>query len=191
MPIDTRFRDYSPSQDFLLPPSLREWLPSDHLANFISEVVDARDLSEVVDAYDNSQGGQAPFDPLLLTKLLVYACGVGVPRSRRFERSIYEVIRFRVLSANQHPDHVTISELRKRHLVALSRILLQVLELCRQAGLVKLGHVALDGTRVKVNASKQKAMSYDRMHRKADELQAEFARLLAEAEATDASEDVR
>jgi transposase len=191
MPIDTRFRDYSPSQDFLLPPSLREWLPSDHLANFISDVVDALDLSEIVDAYDNSQGGQAPFHPLLMTKLLLYAYCIGVPSSRRIEKSTYEVIPFRVLSANQHPDHDTISEFRKRHLVALSRIFLQVLELCRRAGLVKLGHVALDGTKVKANASKHKAMSYDRMQRKADELQAEIARLLAEAEATDAAEDVR
>jgi len=191
MPIDTRFRDYSPSQDFLLPPSLREWLPSDHLANFISDVVDALDLSEIVDAYDNSQGGQAPFHPLLMTKLLLYAYCIGVPSSRRIEKSTYEVIPFRVLSANQHPDHDTISEFRKRHLVALSRIFLQVLELCRKAGLVKLGHVALDGTKVKANASKHKAMSYDHMQRKADELQAEIARLLAEAEATDAAEDVR
>ena len=191
MPIDTRFRDYSPSQDFLLPPSLREWLPSDHLANFISDVVDALDLSEIVDAYDNSQGGQAPFHPLLMTKLLLYAYCIGVPSSRRIEKSTYEVIPFRVLSANQHPDHDTISEFRKRHLVALSRIFLQVLELCRKAGLVKLGHVALDGTKVKANASKHKAMSYDRMQRKADELQAEIARLLAEAEAIDAAEDVK
>jgi transposase len=191
MPIDTRFRDYSPSQDFLLPPSLREWLPSDHLANFISDVVDALDLSEVVDAYDNSQGGQAPFHPVLMTKLLLYAYCIGVPSSRRIEKSTYEVIPFRVLSANQHPDHDTISEFRKRHLVALGRIFLQVLELCRKAGLVKLGHVALDGTKVKANASKHKAMSYDHMQKKTDELKAEIARLLAEAEAVDAAEDVR
>lgn len=191
MPIDTRFRDYSPSQDFLLPPSLREWLPPDHLANFVSDVVDALDLSEIVDAYDNSQGGQAPFHPLLMTKLLLYAYCIGVPSSRRIEKSTYEVIPFRVLSANQHPDHDTISEFRKRHLVALSRIFLQVLELCRKAGLVKLGHVALDGTKVKANASKHKAMSYDHMQKKTDELEAEIARLLAEAEAIDAAEDVR
>ena len=191
MPTDTRFRDYSPNQDFLLPPSLREWLPSDHLANFISDVVDALDLSEIIDAYDNSQGGQAPFHPVMMTKLLLYAYCIGVPSSRRIEKSTYEVIPFRVLSANQHPDHDTISEFRKRHLVALSRIFLQVLELCRKAGLVKLGHVALDGTKVKANASKHKAMSYDHMQKKTDELKAEIARLLAEAEAMDAAEDVR
>ena len=191
MPTDTRFRDYSPNQDFLLPPSLREWLPSDHLASFISDVVDALDLSEIIDAYDNSQGGQAPFHPVLMTKLLLYAYSIGVPSSRRIEKSTYEVIPFRVLSANQHPDHDTISEFRKRHLVALGRIFLQVLELCRKAGLVKLGHVALDGTKVKANASKHKAMSYDHMQKKTDELKAEIARLLAEAEAVDAAEDTR
>ena len=191
MPTENRFRDYSPNQDFLLPPSLREWLPADHLAGFISDVVDTLDLSEIIDDYDNSQGGQAPFHPVMMVKLLLYAYCVGVPSSRRIEKSTYEVIPFRVLSANQHPDHDTISEFRKRHLVALSRIFLQVLELCRQAGLVKLGQVALDGTKVKANASKHKAMSYDHMQQKADELQAEIARLLAEAEAADKAEDVR
>jgi transposase len=161
------------------------------LANFISDVVDALDLSEIVDAYDNSQGGQAPFHPVLMTKLLLYAYCIGVPSSRRIEKSTYEVIPFRVLSANQHPDHDTISEFRKRHLVALSRIFLQVLELCRKAGLVKLGHVAWDGTKVKANASKHKAMSYDHMQKKTDELEAEIARLLGEAEAIDTAEDVR
>ncbi len=191
MPTDNCFRDYSPNQDFLLPPSLREWLPADHLAGFISDVVDTLDLSEIVDDYDNSQGGQAPFHPVMVVKLLLYACCVGVPSSRWFERSTYEAIPFGVLSAIQHPDHETLAEFRRRHLVALSRIFLEVLELCRQAGLVRLGQVALDGTRVKANASKHKAMSYDHMQQKSDELQAEIARLLAEAEAADKAEDVR
>ena len=186
-----RFREYNPNQDFLLPPSLREWLPSDHLANFISDVVDTLDLSEITNVYDNSQDGQAPFHPVLMTKLLLYAYCIGVPSSRRVERSTCEVIPFRVLSANQYPDHDTIAEFRKRHLVALSRIFLQVLLLCQKAGLVKLGHVALDGTRVKANASKHKAMSYEHMQKKTDELAAEIARLLAEAEATDTVEDTR
>jgi len=186
-----RFREYNPDQDFLLPPSLREWLPSDHLANFISDVVDTLDLSEIVNGYDNSQGGQAPFHPVLMVKLLLYAYCVGVPSSRRIERSTYEVIPFRVLSANQYPDHDTIAEFRKRHLAALSRIFLQVLKLCQKAGLVKLGHVALDGTKVKANASKHKAMSYEYMQKKADELEAEIARLLSEAEAVDKAEDIR
>jgi transposase len=186
-----RFRDYNPSQDFLLPPSLREWLPQEHLANFISDVVDTLDLSEIIDAYDNSQGGQASFHPVLMVKLILYAYCVGVPSSRKIEKSTYDVISFRVLSANQYPDHDTIAEFRKRHLVALSRLFLQVLRLCQKAGLVKLGHVALDGTKVKANASKHKAMSYEYMGKRSDELQAEIARLLAEAQATDEAEDAR
>jgi len=186
-----RFREYNPDQDFLLPPSLREWLPSDHLANFISDVVDKLDLSEIVSDYDNSQGGQAPFHPVLMVKLILYAYCVGVPSSRRIEKSTYEVIPFRVLAANQYPDHDTIAEFRKRHLAALSRIFLQVLKLCQKAGLVKLGHVALDGTKVKANASKHKAMSYEHMQKKTGELEAEIARLMAEAETVDRAEDAR
>jgi transposase len=186
-----RFRDYCPEQDFLFPPSLRDWLPENHLANFISDVVDALDLSEIINAYDNSQGGQASFHPVMMVKLILYAYCVGVPSSRRIEKSTHDVIPFRVLSANQYPDHDTIADFRKRHLAALSRLFLQVLRLCQKAGLVKLGHVALDGTKVKANASKHKAMSYEYMGKRSEELQAEIARLLTEAEATDAAEDVR
>jgi len=186
-----RFRDYSPEQDFIFPPSLREWLPENHLASFISDVVDKLDLSEIINYYDNSRGGQAPFHPVMMTKLLLYAYCIGVPSSRRIEKSTYDSIPFRVLAANQYPDHDTISEFRRIHLTALSRIFLQVLRLCQKAGLVKLGHVALDGTKVKANASKHKAMSYDHMQKKTEELKAEIARLLAEAEAVDAAEDTR
>lgn len=186
-----RFREYNPDQDFLLPPSLREWVRQDHLASFISDVVDRLDLSEIVNYYDNSRGGQAPFHPVMMTKLILYAYCIGVPSSRRIEKSTYDSIPFRVLACNQYPDHDTIAEFRRIHLTALSRIFLQVLRLCQKAGLVKLGHVALDGTKVKANASKHKAMSYDQMQKKADELEAEIARLLAEAEAVDAAEDVR
>ena len=186
-----RFREYNPDQDFLLPPSLREWVRQDHLANFISDVVDQLDLSEIINYYDNSRGGQAPFHPVMMTKLLLYAYCIGVPSSRRIEKSTYDSIPFRVLAANQYPDHDTISEFRRIHLTALGRIFLQVLRLCRKAGLVKLGHVALDGTKVKANASKHKAMSYSHMQKKTDELAAEIARLLGEAEAIDAVEDVK
>jgi transposase len=186
-----RFRDYSPEQDFLFPPSLREWLPENHQANFISDVVDTLDLSEIINAYDNSQGGQASFHPVMMVKLLLYGYCIGVVSSRKIEKSTYDVISFRVLSANQYPDHDTIADFRKRHLAALSRLFLQVLRLCQKAGLVKLGHVALDGTKVKANASKHKAMSYEHMGKRSDELQAEIARLLAEAQATDEAEDAR
>jgi len=191
MSTQARFRDYQPGQLLLLPPNLRDWLPEDHLADFISDVVDTLDLSEITGSYDNSAGGQAPFHPRMMVKLLFYAYCVGIPSSRRIEQSTYEVVPFRILSTDQHPDHDTIAEFRRRHLVALSRIFLQVLRLCERAGLVKLGHVALDGTKVKANASKHKAMSYERMEKKAKELQEEVERLLAEAEATDKAEDVR
>jgi transposase len=163
----------------------------DHLASFISDVVGQLDLSEIINYYDNSRGGQAPFHPVMMTKLLLYAYCIGVPSSRRIEKSTYDSIPFRVLAANQYPDHDTISEFRRIHLTALGRIFLQVLRLCRKAGLVKLGHVALDGTKVKANASKHKAMSYSHMQKKTDELAAEIARLLGEAEAIDAVEDVK
>jgi len=186
-----RFRDYQPDQLLLLPPDLRDWLPEDHLANFIGEVVDALDLSEITGSYDNSAGGQAPYHPKMMVKLLFYAYCMGVPSSRKIERNTYDVIPFRILSTDQHPDHDTIAEFRKRHLAALSRIFLQVLQLCEKAGLANLGHVALDGTKIKANASKHKAMSYERMEKKARELQEEVERLLAEAEATDKAEDAQ
>lgn len=186
-----RFRDYNPNQEYLLPPSLREWLPEDHLANFINEIVDALDLSEITDSYDNSKGGQAPFHPVMMTKLLIYGYCTGVFSSRKIERSTYEVIPFRMLSDNQHPDHDTIAEFRKQHLTAFNRIFLDVLQLAQKAGLVKLGHVALDGTKIKANASKHKAMSYDHMSKKAQELQVEIKQLMAEAEAADQADDVR
>jgi transposase len=114
-----RFREYNPDQDFLLPPSLREWVRQDHLASFISDVVDKLDLSEIINSYDNSRGGQAPFHPVMMTKLLLYAYCIGVPSSRRIEKSTYDSIPFRVLSANQYPDHDTISEFRRIHLTTL------------------------------------------------------------------------
>ena len=186
-----RFRDYGPDQDFLPPPSLREWLPQEHLANFIGDVVNTLDLSEIINACDNSQCGQASFHPVMMVKLLLYSYCIGVVSSRKIEKSTYEVIPFRVLSANQYPDHDTIADFRKRHPAALSRFFLQVLRLCQKAGLVKLGHVALDGTKAKASASKHKAMSYEYMGKRSDELQAEIARLLAEVQATDAAEDAR
>ena len=175
----------------LLPPDLRDWLPEDHLANFIGDVVDTLDLSAITGSYDNSAGGQAPYHPQMMVKLLFYAYCVGVPSSRKIEKSTYDVIPYRILSTDQHPDHDTIAEFRKRHLDALSRIFLQVFQLCEKAGLANLGHVALDGTKIKANASKHKAMSYERMEKKARELQEEVERLLAEAEATDKAEDAQ
>lgn len=186
-----KYRDYQPDQMYLLPPNMREWLPEDHLCYFISDVVNQLDLSAIYDSYDNSQGGQPPYHPLMTTKLLIYAYCVGVSSSRKIERKTYEDVAFRVLAAGDHPDHDTISEFRHRHLKVLVGLFVQVLELCGKAGLVKLGHVSLDGTKVKANASKHKAMSYGRMKARERELEKKVEELLNKAEQVDAEEDSR
>jgi len=186
-----RFRDYSPNQDVLFPPTIRAWVPEDHLANFINETVDVLDLSPILDDYDNSDGGQAPFHPVMMTKLLVYAYCVGIMSSRKIELNTYEVVPYRMLTVDQHPDHDTINEFRKRHLAAFGSIFLAVLQLAQKVGLVKLGHVALDGTKLKANASKHKAMSYAYIPKKVQQLRDEIKQLLDEAETVDQAEDKR
>ena len=185
------FRPYEPDQSLLLPPDMCDWLPEDHLVYFIRDVVDQLDLGPILADYEAAKGGHPPYDPRMMVRLLVYAYCVGVTSSRRIERATYESVPFRVIAAGQHPDHDTIAEFRRRHLGRLSGLFVQVLELCREAGLVKLGHVALDGTKVRANASKHKAMSYGRMKKKRAELEAEVKELMAEAETTDAAEDNR
>jgi transposase len=168
---------------------MRSWLPDDHLAWFVSDVVDRLDLSQLADEYLHLAGGRPGFHPVMMVKLLVYAYCVGVPSSRQIERKTYEDIAFRVLAAGYHPDHTAIAKFRSRHLSALSDFFVQVLMLAKQMGLVKLGHVALDGTKVRANASKHKAMSYDRMSKRLDELRSEVGELLKRAEAADEAED--
>jgi transposase len=183
------FRPYEPDQILLLPPSLREWLPAGHLAYFVMDVVADLDLSDILEAYGGPARGTAPFDPRMMVGVLLYAYCVGIPSSRKIAKRLEEDIAFRVLAANQRPDFRTISEFRRMHLTALKKLFVAVLHLCRKAGLVKLGHVALDGTKIKANASKHKAMSYDRMRKEEARLQEEVDRLLREAEAADARED--
>jgi transposase len=177
-------------QRLLLPPDLREWLPEDHLALFISDVVDELDLSAIISVYERGDGrGQPAYHPAMMVKLLLYAYCVGKPSSRKIERATYEEVAFRVLAADQHPDHDSVAEFRKRHLDALAGLFVQVLQLCQAAGLVKLGHVALDGTKLKANASKHKAMSYDRLGPAEQQLEAEIRALLEQAGQIDAAED--
>jgi transposase len=184
------FRPYQPEQTLLLPPSLRDWLAEDHLALFVSDVVDTLDLKEITSCYESGDGrGYPPHDPRMMVKLLVYGYCVGKRSSRKLERATWDEVPFRVLSGDTHPDHDCIATFRKRHLKALSALFLQVLQLCRKAGLAKLGHVAIDGTKVKANASKHKAMSYDRMQKTEKELEAQITELLAEAERLDDAED--
>lgn len=183
------YRPYEPDQTYLLPPSLKEWLPKNHLTYFINDMVDELDLSEITREYEGEDRGYPPYHPVMMTKVLVYGYCVGKPSSRRIQKELEEDVAFRVLSAENRPDFRTISDFRKRHLNALAKIFCQVLQLCQKAGLVKLGHVALDGTKIKANASKHKAMSYDRMCKTEAELEKEVARLLQEAERVDTRED--
>ena len=183
------FRRYDPAQCFLLPPSLDDWLPEDHEARFVAEVVeDLLDLSPIYDSYASASGAP-PYDPRLMLKLLLYAYATGVTSSREIERRCAVDVAFRFLSANAAPDYRSISRFRRRHEAALHPLFLQVLALCAKAGLVSLGRVALDGTKLDANASRHKAMSYDRIVPKIEQLEGEVDAMLAEAEATDATED--
>ncbi len=186
------FRPYSLDQQLLLPPDMRAWLPEGDLALCISDVVDELDLSGIYAAYESGEGrGQPPYHPVMMVKLLLYAYCIGLPSSRKIERATYRDVAFRVLAADQHPDHDSIAEFRKRHLGALAELFVQVLRLCQAAGLVKLGHVALDGTKLKANASKHKAMSYARMEETERRLEAEVRGLLEDAQQVDAAEDAQ
>lgn len=185
------YRPYYPDEDLLLPPSLRDWLPENHLAYFVSDVVDNLDLSAMDAVYGNEKRGQPPYDPQMMTKVLVYGYCVGVFSSRRIERRLVEDIAFRVLAADNQPNFRTISDFRKIHLKTLEGLFEQVLKIALEAGAMKVGRVAVDGTKVKANASKHKAMSYDRMLGKEKQLKAEVKQLLEQAEAADAEEDKR
>jgi transposase len=183
------YRPYVPEQDLLLPPSLREWLPEDHLAYFVSELVDHLDLSAITAVYEVEERGYPPYHPIMLTKVLVYAYCVGVFSSRKIQRRLVEDIAFRVLAAGNTPDFRTIADFRKTHLAALKGFFEQVLQVARDLGTLRVGRVALDGSKVKANASKHKAMSYGRMREKRQQLRDEVQQLLAQAEAVDAAED--
>jgi transposase len=183
------YRPYVPEQDLLLPPSLRDWLPEDHLAFFVSDLVDHLDLSAITAVYEDDERGYPPYHPVMLTKVLVYAYCVGVFSSRRIQRRLVEDVAFRVLAAGNTPDFRTIADFRKTHLAALKGFFEQVLQVARDLGTLRVGRVALDGSKVKANASKHKAMSYGRMREKRQQLRDEVQQLLAQAEAADAAED--
>jgi len=184
------FRSYDMNQQLLLPPDLRQWLRPDHLALYVSDVVEALDLSGILKVYEEGDGrGRPPYHPVLMVKLLIYGYCIGKMSSRKIEQATHDDVAFRVLSCNQQPDHDSIAEFRKRHLPELAKLFVQVLELCQRAGLVKLGHVAIDGTKIKANASKWQTMSYARMTEAEQELAAEVERLLAAAQRVDDEED--
>jgi len=185
-----RFKAYDTHQSYLLPPSPRDWLPADHLAYFIDNVVDQLDLSEVFSSYEGTKG-QPPYHPQMMVKVWLYGYCVGIRSSRRLERALHEDVGFRMLSGNQQPDYWTLSEFRRRHLGALRGLFLQTVKLAQRADMVKLGQVAIDGTKLKANASKHKAMSYARMEKEEKRLREEIGRYFEEVETTDQAEDER
>jgi transposase len=193
------FRPYDPEQVLLLAPVLSEWVPEGDLAHFVSDLVEsgALDLSAIYASYEDERG-YPPYDPRLMVKLLVYGYANGVVSSRKLERATYRDVAVRMLCADQHPDYRSIARFRARHLDALGELFVQTLRLCRQAELVGLGMLALDGTKLRANASRHKAMSYERMAKAEVQLEAEIAAIRAnvcalfeEAEAVDAAEDER
>src|SRR5467141_1527865 len=183
------YRTYLPEQELLLPPSLRQWLADEHLVYFVSDVVDQLDLSAIHAVYEKEKRGQPPYDPRLMTKLLVYGYCTGVFSSRRIQKRLREDIPFRVLAAGNEPDFRTISDFRKIHIATLENLFEQVLAMALECGAIQLGRVSLDGTKLKANASKHKAMSYGRMKEKQQQLKEEVKQLLAAAEAADEAED--
>jgi transposase len=186
-----RFRTDNMDQGLLLPPSLHDWLPEGHLSRFIADVIEELDLGLIFRSYEKDGRGKAAYQPAMMVRLLLYGYCRGVVSSRKIERATHEDVAFRFLSADTHPDHDTIAAFRKRHLDGLAGLFVQVLRLCQKAGLVKLGHVAIDGTKIKANASKHKAMSYDRMNETEERLRQEVDELLRSAAAADEAEDVQ
>ncbi len=190
--MNKRFRVCDFDQQFLLPPSLQDWLPEDHLARFIADVANELDLSAIYAQYERTDGrGLSAYHPLLLTRLLLYGYCVGVTSSRRMERATHDDVAFRYLAANQHPDHDTIAAFRQQHLGALAGLFVQALRLCQKAGLVKLGHVAIDGTKILANASTRRSVPYQKLTEREQYWKETVERLLAEAQRTDQEEDQR
>jgi len=184
------YRPYSPDQSFLLPPSPREWLPEDHLAYFVLDLLEELDLGEIERVIQSKDPrGERPYSPRMMTALLLYGYAAGVFSSRKIEKATFEDVAFRVLAAGEHPHFTSINEFRARYRDALAGLFDQVLAECMSAGLVKLGHVAIDGTKMKANASKHKAMSFDRMNKEETRLTAEIEAYFDLAEKTDAEED--
>jgi transposase len=185
------YKTHLPEQSLLLPASLRDWLPDNHLAYFVSDVVDQLDLSAIESVYEEEDRGQPPYHPRMMTKILLYRYCVGVFSSRRIQKRLVEDVAFRVLAAGNQPDFRTISDFRKLHLKALEEMFKQMLRLTLETGAMKLGRVALDGSKVKAHASKHKAMSYGRMKETEKRLREEVRKLLNQAEAADQEEDSR
>src|SRR5471032_3694171 len=179
----SNFRPTDRLTSFLMPPSVDEWLPQRHFGRFVVEVVDGLELSAMSKSYRGS--GSASYHPAVLLSLLVYGCATGVFSSRKLERATYDSVAFRFIAANDHPDHDTIATFRRRFLKEIEGLFVQVLALAREMGMLKLGTVALDGTKIHANASRHSALSYDHAGKIETQLKAEVSDLMARAEAAD------
>ena len=187
--MSTSFRPYHPDQSLLLPPSPRDWLPEKHLSYFVSDTIDSLDLRPFYEPYEGDGRRKQPFDPAMMLKVLVYAYATGTYSSRKIARKLHEDVAFRVLAAENFPAHRTISDFRKHHLSDFESVFVQLVRIAKEIGLVKLGTVAIDGSKVKANASKHKAMSYGRMVTEAKRLRSEIRKLIKRAGKADAHED--
>jgi len=188
--MNKRFRACSLDQEFLLPPSLQDWLPEDHLARFIADVVNELDMSPIYAEYERKDGrGLSAYHPLMMTRLLLYGYCIGITSSRKIEKATYDNLAFRYLSADQHPDHDTLAAFRQEHLEALAGLFVQALRLCQKAGLVKLGNVAIDGSKIKANASTHRSVDYQKISEREQHWRSEVERLLSQAQQTDQVEN--
>jgi transposase len=187
--MPTTFRQYAPDQSFLFPASPRDWLPEGHLAFFIADTVAALDLQALYAPYEGDGRRNQPFEPQMMVTVLLYAYATGTFSSRRIARKLEEDVAYRVLAAGNFPAHRTIAEFRQQHLAAFEALFIQVVQIAREAGVVQLGTLAIDGSKIQANASKHKAMSYGRMRDEAQRLRDEIAALLTQAAAVDAAED--
>src|SRR5271169_5834634 len=185
------YRDWTPNQAYMFPPSPQDWLPEDDLVYFILDTVATIDLAPIFAHYERELRGQPPFHPRMMVALLLYCYATCTRSSRKIMRRCRTDVACRIIVGDDIPDFRTISDFRKIHLARLETLFVEVLKLCALAGLVKVGTIALDGTKVKANASRHKAMSYDRMKAEEIRLKEEIAKLLADAEAADKAEDLQ
>ena len=186
--MPTTYRRYQPDQPLLLPPDLQEWVPPGHLAHHVSDVVDALDLTSFYAPYEGDGRRNAPYEPSMMVKVLIYAYATGTFSSRAVARKLEEDVAFRMLAAGNFPQHRTVCEFRRRHLGEFSELFVQVVRVAREMGLARFGKLSVDGTKVRANASKRKAMSYERMGQEEVRLQAQIEALLRKAGAVDAEE---
>ena len=189
--MPTTFRPYDPDQLLLLPPSLREWLPEGHLAHHVSDLVDGLDLTALYAPYEGDGRRRSPYEPRMMLKVLIYGYATGVCSSRGLARRLEEDVAFRVLAAGNFPSHRTLCEFRRRHLPDFRRLFVEVVRLAGEMGVGNFGTLSVDGTKVRANASKRKAMSYGRMQAEERRLEEEVAALVERARQTDAAEDAR